>query len=382
MPPLRPSWIFLVAAVVSTISFATTACGLPTASRTRPPGSFPLDADGARHLMVSGPVLDTRVASALGDAKIGAAKHPWRSALLRYPTSVSVDSTEPWIALISCATASPDTLERARKQGAVLDWDACEAPAWEEASSCVVRAVRHPERYASAEGGFTGGPGGTLTRAILDTFPVIKFHSGGVERPRSTATTDADAAEKAAHEMDVFDDDRKAPPLDEEHTLPPLPATQEAEQPIASPSSMQAAAEIPSVRAREPVATEVSDPMPDQIGRETCPICIVDFEEGDDLRVLPCEGQHQFHQACVDPWLLELSTSCPICRQDFQALQDIISGETEDGHGYESGAEARRSRNSSYGRFSRYLRFARRRQHGDDFDATNPPMPTAPDSSY
>jgi hypothetical protein len=55
--------------------------------------------------------------------------------------------------------------------------------------------------------------------------------------------------------------------------------------------------------------------VPDAIGRETCPICIVDFEEGDDLRVLPCEGKHRFHQSCVDPWLLELSSSCPICRQ-------------------------------------------------------------------
>jgi len=53
---------------------------------------------------------------------------------------------------------------------------------------------------------------------------------------------------------------------------------------------------------------------PSTIGTETCPICIADFENGDDLRVLPCEGRHRFHQACVDPWLLELSSSCPICR--------------------------------------------------------------------
>ena len=58
-----------------------------------------------------------------------------------------------------------------------------------------------------------------------------------------------------------------------------------------------------------------NDLVPDAIGRETCPICIVDFEEGDDLRVLPCEGHHRFHQQCVDPWLLELSSSCPLCRQ-------------------------------------------------------------------
>ena len=36
-----------------------------------------------------------------------------------------------------------------------------------------------------------------------------------------------------------------------------------------------------------------ADPLPESIGYETCPICIVDFEEGDDVRMLPCK-------ACVD----------------------------------------------------------------------------------
>lgn len=56
------------------------------------------------------------------------------------------------------------------------------------------------------------------------------------------------------------------------------------------------------------------DVVPASIGREICPICIVEFEEGDDIRLLPCEGKHSFHQQCVDPWLLKLSSSCPICR--------------------------------------------------------------------
>lgn len=63
---------------------------------------------------------------------------------------------------------------------------------------------------------------------------------------------------------------------------------------------------------------------PSAIGRETCPICIVDFETGDDLRVLPCEGRHRFHQACVDPWLLELSRSCPICRAGKYSLAHCV----------------------------------------------------------
>jgi len=71
----------------------------------------------------------------------------------------------------------------------------------------------------------------------------------------------------------------------------------------------------PRIRAEPSTATSADvDPLPESIGRETCPICIVDFEDGDDVRVLPCEGKHVFHQTCVDPWLLELSSSCPICR--------------------------------------------------------------------
>jgi hypothetical protein len=80
-------------------------------------------------------------------------------------------------------------------------------------------------------------------------------------------------------------------------------------------------ADVPPARPRAGPSTisastsaQEDDPLPESIGRETCPICIVDFEDGDDVRVLPCEGKHVFHQACVDPWLLELSSSCPICR--------------------------------------------------------------------
>lgn len=85
-------------------------------------------------------------------------------------------------------------------------------------------------------------------------------------------------------------------------------------------------ADLPPARPRAGPSTSTTassaqeDPLPESIGRETCPICIVDFEDGDDVRILPCEGKHVFHQACVDPWLLELSSSCPICRHGTLAL--------------------------------------------------------------
>ena len=88
-----------------------------------------------------------------------------------------------------------------------------------------------------------------------------------------------------------------------------------------SSSSAQAAVPRPTKSGDNEKEKEgEKDVVPDAIGRETCPICIVDFEEGDDLRVLPCEGHHRFHQECVDQWLLELSSSCPLCRQGALCL--------------------------------------------------------------
>ncbi|KAK3332685.1 hypothetical protein B0T19DRAFT_416281 [Cercophora scortea] len=42
---------------------------------------------------------------------------------------------------------------------------------------------------------------------------------------------------------------------------------------------------------------------------EECSICMDVFEDVDDVRVFPCG--HIFHQACIDPWLLFQSTTCP-----------------------------------------------------------------------
>ncbi|XP_010275185.1 PREDICTED: uncharacterized protein LOC104610322 isoform X2 [Nelumbo nucifera] len=45
-----------------------------------------------------------------------------------------------------------------------------------------------------------------------------------------------------------------------------------------------------------------------------CYICLVEYEEGDSMRILPCH--HEFHQTCIDKWLKEIHRVCPLCRGD------------------------------------------------------------------
>ncbi|KAF5322555.1 hypothetical protein D9619_001774 [Psilocybe cf. subviscida] len=293
--------------------------------------------------------------------------------------------------------------------------------------SGAIRAIRHPERYGPrARMGDHGGPPQSrargLTRAILDTFPVVKFGSTAPSPPESDvpmaqdkdqrlqsvelgnlaplgtrhlqahsgAHNDTSAASGSGstprsssihsqHDENVGTHIAGASQDPINRARPPTLETGHSLTEDLRPSEegySQAVSRPPNSEAPEPNHTAL-----DSIGRDTCPICIVDFEEGDDIRVLPCEGKHCFHQACVDPWLLKLSSSCPICRHDFLALENMLSGHSHD----EQAEEEIHTRHSQAhlvaNRFSRYLRFARRRhRRGDEPDPTDPYMPTAPDT--
>ncbi|KAL3498100.1 hypothetical protein ACH5RR_040832 [Cinchona calisaya] len=52
--------------------------------------------------------------------------------------------------------------------------------------------------------------------------------------------------------------------------------------------------------------------LPDEVAQ--CYICLVEYEEGDSVRILPCH--HEYHKECIDRWLKEVHRVCPLCRGD------------------------------------------------------------------
>eukprot|EP00756_Hemistasia_phaeocysticola_P012701 Hpha_TRINITY_DN15223_c4_g8::TRINITY_DN15223_c4_g8_i1::g.67181::m.67181 len=49
-----------------------------------------------------------------------------------------------------------------------------------------------------------------------------------------------------------------------------------------------------------------------------CPICLCEFEENQDVRMLPC--MHLFHSDCVDRWL-QSNRLCPTCKTDIVQMK-------------------------------------------------------------
>ncbi|KAL2929892.1 E3 ubiquitin-protein ligase RNF13 [Bienertia sinuspersici] len=63
---------------------------------------------------------------------------------------------------------------------------------------------------------------------------------------------------------------------------------------------------------------------------DQCYICLVEYEKGDKIRVLPC--QHTYHMPCVDKWLKEIHGICPLCRGDVRggAIEVAASSSSSD----------------------------------------------------
>ncbi len=138
---------------------------------------------------------------------------------------------------------------------------------------------------------------------MLETLPIVKF--GELEEDNKPATQSADM------ELGVTN-----PEHVEDVTGPKTIPEESAE---GSKVETKEGSEMEHNEATEAPATEAATPQREntiETGTAAvdnglaCSVCVEDFEKGQDVRVLPCK--HRFHPECIDPWLLNVSGTCPL----------------------------------------------------------------------
>ncbi|KAL2872515.1 uncharacterized protein BJX67DRAFT_10406 [Aspergillus lucknowensis] len=192
-----------------------------------------------------------------------------------------------------------------------------------------IRAHRHPERYGPRQR--PGRPRQSrargIARAMLETIPIVKFGDNN---------NDHLEADKGDVEMSIASD-APASQLREDETRQPPMATGGTTSP--SPGDAPRNPAAPTTESNQERHTEAADTeTPTDHPNFSCPICTDDFVKGQDLRVLPCN--HQFHPECIDPWLVNVSGTCPLCRIDLNPPQPEGENENQQGEeGQETAAE-------------------------------------------
>ncbi|KAH7078038.1 hypothetical protein BKA63DRAFT_277513 [Paraphoma chrysanthemicola] len=185
-----------------------------------------------------------------------------------------------------------------------------------------IRAHRHPERYGPRD--VLGRPRQSrargLGRAILDTIPIVKFGEKEPAKP-----TDVELASNAeASEANGATEDRTSQRVAGAITDSATDTAETLRNTNVPPHAEHQEGIAPAQSALAAAASDANLSTEEHLG---CSICTEDFEKGQDLRVLPCD--HKFHPECVDPWLLNVSGTCPLCRVD---LRPVTSHDSSTSH--------------------------------------------------
>ena len=161
-----------------------------------------------------------------------------------------------------------------------------------------IRAHRHPERYGPRRviGRARQGRAKGLARAMLETLPIVKF--GDKEEDDKNVVQGRD--------IELANASKNAAPITENHG--DEAGTSNTAAPADSgPDIVRTEAAADSEQPAEGIAAGSGDNADNGLA---CSVCTDDFVKGQDIRVLPCK--HKFHPECIDPWLLNVSGTCPL----------------------------------------------------------------------
>lgn len=160
-----------------------------------------------------------------------------------------------------------------------------------------IRHRRHPERYSpryNATGQVQRSRAKGIARAMLETIPIVRFGDQD-EGAQHAAARDIEMSQNhGAHGNGHYSTGTGIG-----STCTPTQADETVSS--AETNTEDQFAIVPGARRSPSPAPDASD---------SCPICTDEFFKGQDLRLLPCK--HSFHPDCVDPWLVNVSGTCPV----------------------------------------------------------------------
>lgn len=149
-------------------------------------------------------------------------------------------------------------------------------------------------------------------RAVLDMLPIIKFGGGQPQKVNAAGDIERGTGLKAQVQASLPTIREEEEEEGEQQLQPHQRAQQQQAQPHKEQGKLLAAEAVRGemIPLETPAGMGVGAPAAGPPEDVNCSICKEDFRVGEDLRVLPCD--HKFHPPCVDPWLINVSGTCPL----------------------------------------------------------------------